>query len=88
MTHTRTHVFVTWFNPYHLCDLCGRWVTGWHDIARCGCADGFNAVMPCGHDANAVDVCPSWGPVDGCRCVEQLGRVDHAVPPDYDGAVR
>lgn len=79
-THTRTHVYITWANPYIQCDQCGQWVTGWHDLDRCGCDENYCWLEPCGHNAEATNVCPSWGPVDGCSCQQHLGRVDHGHP--------
>lgn len=66
-THTRTHVFITFANPYLKCDECGASVIRWHDDDQCGCAAGsWNE--PCHHKAGVTSVCPSWGPVDGCQC--------------------
>ncbi len=60
MTHTRTHVFVTFADPYLACGQCEQWVTGWHDDDRCGC-DAGSWLEPCGHTAEATSKCPSWG---------------------------
>lgn len=79
--HTRTHVHVTFANPYLTCDHCGQWVTSYHDAERCGCDDDYR-LRPCEHWAGTTSACPSWGPVDGCSCLEHLGRVDHAEPPE------
>ena len=81
VTHTRTHVYITFADPYLTCDRCHAWVESWHDDTRCGCDSTFwNA--PCGCErAGVTTVCPSWGPVDGCQCMEHLGRVEHAEPP-------
>jgi len=76
-THTRTHVHVTFADPYLTCDQCGEWVDAWHDPQQCGCDDSGWQLLPCGHQAGTTSVCPSWGPVDGCRCQEQLGSVPH-----------
>jgi hypothetical protein len=49
-------------DPYKKCAQCGRWVDGTADVP------GPLALVPCGHRSEYVDVCPSWGPVDGCGC--------------------
>ncbi len=85
MSHTRTHVNVTFANPYLACDQCGQRVAQWHDPVKCGCGDSGWQNKPCGHQAGATSVCPSWGPVDGCTCVEHLGRRDHGEPPAPTG---
>lgn len=78
-THTRTHVTITFANSYLTCDQCSEWVTGWHDSDRCGCDASFWN-EPCGHRAGVTSACPSWGPVDGCQCMEHLGHVPHGSP--------
>jgi hypothetical protein len=82
MTHTftRTHVYVTFANPYLACRRCTSWVTSYHSPDRCGCDAGWWN-MPCEHDAGVFSACPSWGPVDGCSCQEHLGEVLHEEPP-------
>lgn len=72
-THTRTHVFVSFANPYLICSQCRGPVIGWHDSARCGC-DGPAWLTPCGHQADTFNPCPSWSPVDGCTCGEEEGE--------------
>lgn len=70
--HTRTHVYVGFANPYLVCSECGGKVPYWHNPERCGseCNETyFN--HPCGHKAEAVSVCYSWSPVDGCRCIDK-----------------
>jgi hypothetical protein len=88
VTHTRTHIYVSFANPYLRCDQCGQPVPRWHDDARCGCNGGFWN-EPCGHVAGVTSVCPSWSPVDGCCCLEHLGYVPHgptvARGGDQDG---
>ncbi|MGK5737261.1 hypothetical protein [Micromonospora sp. URMC 103] len=69
MAHTRTHVSITFANPYLVCDLCAQGVTAWHDPAKCGC-DGDTYNLPCGHRASTLSICPSWSPVDGCQCLQ------------------
>lgn len=82
MTHTRVHVNVMFSDPYLACDACHAWVTGWHDNDRCGCAGTFWNV-PCGCTrAGVTSRCPSWSPVDGCRCREHLGYVLHVPRED------
>lgn len=85
VTHTRTHVHVTFADPYKTCVQCGAWVEGFHDPARCGCDDDWWN-EPCGHGATYKDVCVSWGPVDGCRCA-YYGWTHPAPPNPADGAV-
>lgn len=55
-------------DPFKRCRRCGEWVDA-YDPA-CG------EVLPCGHARGYLDVCPSWGPVDGCGC-EQMGLPPH-----------
>lgn len=79
-THTRTHVYVSFANPYLVCELCHQPVPRWHDPDKCGCG-GHDWNEPCGHPAGISDTCPSWSPVDGCQCQEVLGRVEHPAAP-------
>ncbi len=79
-TYTRTHVEVTFANPYLTCDQCKAWVTSWHDPDRCGCDESGWELLPCGHRAGCTSVCPSWDPVDGCCCLAQIGEVGHGEP--------
>lgn len=79
MTHTRTHVHVEFADPFLVCETCRLWVTGWHADDRCGC-DAGTWNEPCGHSAGVASVCPSWGPVDGCSCLQHLGSVSHGSP--------
>lgn len=67
MTHVRTHTHVTFANPFLRCAECGQQAEAFHDPGRCGCESEWSLV-PCRHLAEVVSVCPSWGPVDGCRC--------------------
>jgi hypothetical protein len=77
VTHTRTHVHIEFANPFLVCDRCGVSVPAFHDRERCGCDDpAWN--IPCGH-IGVHSVCPSWGPVDGCLCLEILGHVPHGT---------
>lgn len=65
---------MTYANPYNACDACGARTT--HGST----ADGRFRNQPCGHAASFSSLCPSWGPVDGCMCIEHLGRRDHGEP--------
>lgn len=86
-THTRTHVHVTFADPYLICEQCRAWVVGWHNPQRCdpsptrqfGCGKSATN-LPCGHAAGVTSVCPSWSPVGGCHCREHLGHVPHGEP--------
>lgn len=49
---------VAFANPYLKCDECGEPCIAVKD----------NKNVPCGHQAGATSSCPSWGPVDGCKC--------------------
>jgi hypothetical protein len=75
-TFTRTHNRTDFADPYKVCNACGGWVDGVLDVP-----DGPFLTVPCEHDKGYRDVCPSWGPVDGCSCAEILGSVDHPVRP-------
>ncbi|MEV8548356.1 hypothetical protein AB0L04_00675 [Streptomyces glaucescens] len=79
-THTRTHTYVTFANPFLVCDLCRQPAPRWHNHDKCGCDAGC-WLVPCGHTAEAVSVCPSWDPVDGCQCETHLGSVSHGPAP-------
>lgn len=78
---TITHTYVAVYNerrfadPYCVCEACGGWITGVLDNP------GRMLVMPCEHDRGFGEVCPSWGPVDGCQCLTMLGHVPHGEPP-------
>jgi hypothetical protein len=82
LTHTRTrvHTKIAFANPFLVCGLCRQPVSSWHNNDKCGCGAGC-WVSPCGHTAEAISVCPSWDPVDGCQCQQVLGKVDHAAAP-------
>jgi hypothetical protein len=78
---TLTHTYVRTFNriefadPFKVCNQCRGWITGVLDNDH-----GPVIVTPCEHRAGYTDVCPSWGPVDGCSCKEHLGYVPHGTP--------
>lgn len=73
-TFTRTYDAIDFADPYKTCDQCGEWITGVLDSPH-----PIN--LPCEHRASYTDRCPSWGPVDGCQCVEQLGHKLHEEAP-------
>lgn len=78
VTRTRTHTFTTLANPFLVCRYCRRGVAAYHDGERCGCnSEGPGANAPCGHAAGTESVCPSWSPVNGCRCGSTFGEIDH-----------
>lgn len=88
MTHTRTHVHVSFANPFLVCDRCRQPVSAWHNPEACGCDASFWN-KPCEHRAGVTSVCPSWSPVDGCQCAAVLGSVQHnPAPTDATGATR
>ncbi|MFH9761342.1 hypothetical protein ACH4MJ_04305 [Streptomyces anulatus] len=76
-THTRTHISTSFANPYLICSLCRQTATGFHqgDPSACGCETG-DWLVPCHHAAEAIDICWSWSPADGCQCPN--GTADHA----------
>lgn len=78
VTHTRTHLAIHPANPFLTCGMCGERVETFHDD-ECGCSEsgGPLLLMPCFHRSDYDDLCPSWGPVDGCQCREHLGHVPH-----------
>jgi hypothetical protein len=84
VTPTPPHISVTFANPFLVCDVCEQWVTGYHDQQRCGC-DEEKRNEPCRHPVGVSNVCPSWGPVDGCQCVARFGHREHAAPPETGG---
>lgn len=69
-THTRTYTATHFADPYKVCVECNGWVDGVLDAPTL-------ILLPCHHQADYLSVCPSWGPVDGCQCVEHLGRRPH-----------
>lgn len=54
-------------NPYIRCAQCQQPVT-----SRPGMCN-----VPCGHQASFESICPSWSPVGGCHCIENLGVKEH-----------
>lgn len=59
---TRTDHVVRFADPYKKCLKCGKWVDGVLEIS------GPLVLVPCMHNSNYRDMCPSWGPVYGCSC--------------------
>lgn len=76
-THTSTYVVIEFADPYKVCIACGAWVDG---VRQWPGTFNPSENEPCGH-VGYDSVCPSWGPVDGCRCESLLGSVDHALRP-------
>ena len=74
MTYVSTYTGNEFADPYKVCNTCEGWVTGALDNP------GPSILMPCEHRDGYRDVCPSWSPVDGCSCMEMLGRVPHGEP--------
>ena len=74
MTYTRTHNAVRFADPYKTCNVCGGRITGYLGNP------GPSILTPCEHDQGYTDACPSWSPVDGCRCEREFGHVDHPAP--------
>ena len=75
MTHVRVHTFISFANPFLVCDDCGKSVPRFHDPERCGCESKPFCNDPCEH-LGATSTCPSWGPVDGCSCPTPCRRTD------------
>lgn len=79
MTTTHTHVITKLANPYLRCNVCAGPAS--EIVAVEGQVPGCNHQgenVLCGHPSS-TSICPSWGPVDGCRCQEHLGHVPHAM---------
>lgn len=67
----------TWYaDPYKKCLVCGSWIEGAVDIV------GPLTLIPCNHKRGYEDLCPSWGPVDGCMCYLPT----HGAPTIYMGS--
>ncbi len=86
---THAHVVIETANPYLTCDVCHKQVRGFvsteGQVSSC-LHHGEN--VPCGH-LPVTSICPSWGPVDGCRCKKQFGVVSHSImtlykEPEYE----
>lgn len=78
-THTKTYTATIYADPYKRCLQCHAWIDGALD------APGPLTLVPCEHQSDYRDVCPSWGPVDGCRCL--TGEHDMRPPTPGDGKV-
>lgn len=77
-THTRTHVTLTFANPYLVCRTCRVRVPAWHQPAACGPGcDRPARNIPCGH-LGALSLCPTWTSRGGCRCEAEFGHVPHS----------
>lgn len=75
MTATHTYVIQPLADPYLRCEHCD------HTIDGLIIAPGHDEHMrnaPCRH-LGLTSTCPSWSPVDGCRCTEHLGEVNHST---------
>lgn len=70
-THTQTFNAIHFADPFKQCLKCGGWVDGVLD------KPGSTVVIPCEHESDYRDLCPSWSPVDGCCCADMFGSVDH-----------
>jgi hypothetical protein len=62
-TFTRTLERIDFADPYKVCNRCSGWVDG--VLAN---PSGPDLTAPCEHRSGYRDVCPSWGPLDGCSC--------------------
>lgn len=84
MTFTRTHTLTKtpFADPFKVCNECGGWIDGVLDPPR-----GMFLTSPCRHTQGYTDVCPSWGPVDGCACAE-FGMPEHPRPKVLDEEAR
>lgn len=64
-------------DPYKQCLKCRGWIVGVnssHELLH-----ARPELSHCTEKYRYDDVCPSWGPVDGCTC----DPVDHDVPVLY-----
>lgn len=80
-TYTATYTVTDFADPYKKCEQCNQWIDGALD------APGPLIVVPCEHQSNYRDICPSWGPVDGCRCKSAGIEHDMRPPTTGDGKV-
>lgn len=62
----------TFANPFLVCTACQVRVTHVTSPPLTN--------QPCGHVASTRDLCPSWGPVDGCTCAS-VG-IQHEQPAE------
>lgn len=78
VTHTSTYNVVNYADPYKQCVRCCGWIDGALD------KPGPLVLVPCHHESDYRDVCPSWSPVDGCTCTKY--GISHPMrPPANDG---
>jgi hypothetical protein len=78
ISHTTVHTFTVehYANPFLICTVCRKSVVGYiHSPEHAENWKNF----PC-HHLGITSSCPSWSPVDGCRCQEHLGSVEHSAP--------
>lgn len=68
-TYTRTWNTVEFADPYKKCRQCNDWVDGYLDMPT-----GRLTLVPCEHESDYRNVCPSWSPVDGCGCADYSAR--------------
>lgn len=80
MSATHTHVITEFADPYLKCNICRRPARGFvsmeGQVPEC---QHTGHLTPCGHMAMVTSDCPSWSPVDGCRCMEHLGHIPHKL---------
>ncbi len=77
VTDFNNHTLIGFANPFLRCKVCNKRTTYHHDSVRCGCRKNYY-VHPCKHASEAVSICPSWNPVDGCTCKKP--EDDHKMP--------
>lgn len=62
-TYTKTGHEIVFANKFKCCSECHQHITGVLDID-----DEPLINLPCEHQADYYDDCPTWNPVDGCTC--------------------
>lgn len=78
MTTTHTHTIIEFANPFMRCEVCHNKVTGYIDpLQQVQACTHRGELIPCRHNTGVNSVCPSWSPVDGCRCVQFFGKLYH-----------
>lgn len=77
MTTTHTFTVVRYADPYLICTGCGERAEGY--VHAPGHEEHFEN-WPCRHRAVIHSLCPSWSPVDGCRCIHVFNHVGHRTP--------
>lgn len=68
----RTYTRILFADPNLTCTTCGETAEGYRQETL--------ALLPCGHHSAALSGCPSWGPIDGCRCLGHP-HLDRATSP-------